>query len=171
MSAFITMMTPMTDQECLVEALAAMGFGAQKLEQHAEAVALVGYEGMTRPQVANLIIRRQHVGPGSNDVGFLQTPTGFQAIVSGYDQGRFGSLWLARLHEQYVTRVAAKAARLAELDRQAREREAQQRELERQKLVEAQRQAIEQKAKKLGYTVKESREADKIRLVLVKRTY
>lgn len=171
MSAFITLMTPMTDQECLVEALAVMGFGEQRLERHAEPVSLVGYEGMKRPQVANLIIRRQFVGPGSNDVGFLKTATGFQAIISGFDQGRFGGAWLAKLHEAYQSRVSEKEARLAELDRQAREREAQQRELERQKLVEAQRQAIEQKARSLGYMVKESREADKIRLVLVKRTY
>lgn len=44
-------------------------------------------------------------------------------------------------------------------------------EAERQKLVEAQRATVQEKAKKLGYQVKETREADTIRLVLVKRTY
>lgn len=44
-------------------------------------------------------------------------------------------------------------------------------EEERQRLVEAQRKTVHEKAKKLGYQVKESREGETIRLVLVKRTY
>jgi len=41
----------------------------------------------------------------------------------------------------------------------------------RQKLVEAQQRAITERAKKMGYRVKETREEEKIRLVLIKRVY
>lgn len=167
MSAFITMMTPMTDQECLVEALAALGIPRERLEISATPMTLRGYQ---QGRQANVILRKELTGDVWNDIGFLQTSTGYKAVLSN-DYQRFGTQWLANVGTEYQQQVRLKEARLAELDRQAREREAQQRELERQKLVEAQRQAIEQKAKKLGYMVKESREADKIRLVLVKRTY
>ncbi|MFM7199194.1 MAG: hypothetical protein ACKO6N_00235 [Myxococcota bacterium] len=167
MSAFITMMTPMTDQECLVEALAALGLPRQQIEVSATPLTLRGYQ---QGRQAHVILRKELTGDLWNDIGFLQTPTGYKAVLSN-DYQRYGTEWLSRVGTQYQQQVRLKEARLAELDRQAREREAQQRELERQKLVEAQRQAIEEKAKKLGYMVKESREADKIRLVLVKRTY
>ena len=38
-------------------------------------------------------------------------------------------------------------------------------------LVEAQRQSIHKKAKAMGYRVQETRQGDKLRLVLVKRVY
>jgi hypothetical protein len=85
MSAYMTLLTPMIDQECLLEALADVGFAASKVEVHQAPAPLVGYEGSQRAQVAHLIIRRQHVGMSSNDIGFLSTATGYQAIISGFD--------------------------------------------------------------------------------------
>jgi hypothetical protein len=38
-------------------------------------------------------------------------------------------------------------------------------------MVEAQRQAIHEKARSMGYRVEETRQGDKVRLVLVKRVY
>jgi hypothetical protein len=163
-SAYITLMTPMTDQECLLAALADVGFNHTKVEVHATPVPLVGYTGDRRAQTANVVIRRQHVGGASNDVGFLATNTGYQAYVSGYDHPRFGTGWISQLHERYQQHSAAKLERLATEQRRLLEEE-------RQKLVEAQRAAVHEKAKKLGYQVKESREGDTIRLVLVKRIY
>jgi hypothetical protein len=58
----------------------------------------------------------------------------------------------------------AKEQRLAEEERRRVEDE-------RQKVVEAQRQVVLERAKQMGYQVKETREGTKIRLVLVKRTY
>jgi len=164
MSAYITLMTPMLDEECLIAALVDVGFERPKIEVHAAPVALVGYQGDRRTQHANIVIRRQHVGSASNDLGFLASPTGYQALISDYDHPRFGSGWLSELGRRYQTRWAEKEATLAAAERQRVE-------AERQRLVEAQRVAVHAKARKLGYRVEETREGDSIRLVLVKRTY
>lgn len=164
MSAYITLMTPMTDQECLVAALADVGFDQTKVEVHASPVQLVGYQGDRREQKAHIVIRRQHVGGASNDVGFLGSPTGYQALVSGYDHPRFGSGWLSQLSTRYEVHATAKQERIAAEERRRLEEE-------RHRLVAAQRAAVQEKAKKLGYQVKETIEGEKIRLVLVKRIY
>ncbi len=131
---------------------------------HASPVQLVGYSGDRRAQTANIVIRRQFVGVRSNDVGFLASPTGYQAHVSGFDHPQFGTGWISQLHECYQRHSAAKLERLAAEERHRLEEE-------RKKLVEAQRSAVLEKAKKLGYQVKESLEGDTLRLVLVKRVY
>lgn len=164
MSAYLTLLTPMTDQECLLAALVDLGFDKAKVEVHATPVQLVGYQGDRRSQTANIVIRRQHVGAASNDVGFLSTTTGYQALVSGYDHPRFGAGWITQLSQRYQAHADAKKERLAAEERRRLEEE-------RQKLVEAQRQAVHERAKKMGYHIEEKREGDKLRLVLVKRTY
>ena len=164
MSAYLTLLTPITDQECLLAALVDLGFDTTKVEAHAAPVQLVGYAGDLRTQTANIVIRRQHVGAASNDVGFLATPTGYQAMVSGYDHPQFGAGWITQLSQRYQVHSDAKNERLAAEERR-------QLEEERQRLVEAQRQAVHERAKKMGYRVEEKREGDKLRLVLVKRTY
>jgi len=164
MSAYITLSTPMIDQECLLDALADLGFGAGKVEVHAQPVPLVGYEGWQRQQLAEIVIRRGHVGQASNDIGFLRTPTGFSAIMSDYDRRRFDATWLKELHGRYQYHLEQKHARLAEEERQRLAEE-------RRKLVEAQRQAIIERARKMGYRVEEKREGDRLRLVLMKRVY
>ena len=164
MSAYITLATPMTDRQCLLDALADLEFGSNKVEVHEDAVPLVGYRGRRRSQQANIIIRRQHVGGSSNDVGFLETETGYRAYVSGFDHPRFGTEWLSKIHERYQIHWSVKQERLAEEERR-------QQEEARKRLVEAQRLAVHERAKKLGYRVKESKEGETVRLVLVKRTY
>jgi hypothetical protein len=164
MSAYMTLLTPMTDQECLLAALADLGFDGAKVEVHATPVNLVGYHGDQRQQSANIMIRRQYVGVGSNDVGFLASVTGYQAFVSGYDHPRFGTGWLTQLNSRYQAHSTAKQERLAAEERLRLEEE-------RQRVVEAQRQAVHERAKKMGYRVQETREGETIRMVLVKRTY
>lgn len=164
MSAYITMQTPMTDRELLLEALADLGYDDAKVEVHDEPVALVGYVGDPRADRANVVIRRQHVGGNSNDVGFLATPTGYRAIVSDYDQVRFGKAWVAKLHGRYQVRATAKEERLAAAERERLTEE-------RRRLVAAQRDAVVAQAKKLGYRVNESRQGEAVRLVLVRRSY
>jgi hypothetical protein len=164
MSAYITLATPMIDQDCLLSALAEVGLDRSKLEVHETPVNLVGYQGDSRIQTANIVIRRRHVGSASNDIGFLRTPTGYRAYVSGYDNQRHGNDWLARLKDHYYKHWAAKQARLAEEERRRVE-------AERARVVEAQRQSVYERAKKLGYRVKETKHGETIRLELVKRTY
>lgn len=196
MSAYVTLKTPMVDEECLLEALAAVGFRRAQVEVHQAPVALVGYEGLARATQAHLVIRRQHVGHSSNDLGFLRTPTGYQALVSDYDQRQYDAAWRQRLFHEYERSAAAKQERLEAARRAAQQRleaaqraaaeeeahraaeelrraeeEAQQAAAARRQLVEAQRLAIHEKARKLGYRVTETRVGDKLQLVLAKRVY
>ena len=164
MSAYITLNTPMLDQECLLAALEELGFDRFKVEIHDEPAHLVGYRGDKRVQTSHVIIRRRFVGGSSNDIGFELTPTGYRAHVSGYDHPRFGDGWLNRLSEAYARLDQQRLARLAEAERQ---RVA----VERRRLVEAQRLEVHAKAKKLGYRVEETRQGETIRMVLVKRVY
>ena len=164
MSAYLTIATPLTDRDCLLAALADLGFGPERVEVHEEPMTLVGYEGGRRAQTAHVIVRRAHVGASSNDIGFLSTPTGYRMIVSSYDQQRYGGPWQERLGERYQHHYRQKMERAAEEERR-RQEEA------RRRLVEAERQTILTQAKKLGYRVEESREGDRLRLVLVRRTY
>jgi hypothetical protein len=160
MSAYITLMTPMVDEECLVAALVAQGFAAASIERSEVPLALRGWQ---KGRQANIVLRKEHTGDAYNDIGFLRTPTGYTAILSN-DYARFGKEWLSRVHASYQDHVAARRERLAAEERRRLEEE-------RQRLVEAQRAAVHEKAKKLGYRVEETREGDKIRLVLVKRVF
>lgn len=164
MSAYITLMTPMTNQEFILAALTDMGFQRDQIEVHAEPVQLVGYGGERRAQTANIVIRRRHVGTASNDLGLLATPTGYQLQVSDYDRHQYGDDWVRRLHDRYRHHETIAQERLAEAERRRLEDE-------RRQLVEAQRLGVLARAKQLGYQVKETREGDTVRLVLLKRTY
>lgn len=164
MSAYLTLLTPMTDRECLLAALAEIGFGSSKVEVHETPVHLVGFRGDRRRQVAHVVIRREQLGSASNDVGFLASPTGYQAFVSGYDHPRLGQDWLRQLHTHYEAHHTAKLKRIAAEERRRLEEA-------RLRLVEAQRTVVHERARKMGYRVRETREGDTVRLVLVKRTY
>ena len=85
-------------------------------------------------------------------------------IISDYDKKHFDAAWLARLTDRYEVHAQAKLQRLAEEERRKAEEA-------RLRLIEAQKSAVYEKAKKLGYLVKESRQGDAVRLVLVKRSY
>ena len=88
MSAYIQGETKITNAEALVEALVEMGFSRQFIEVHAEPQTLKDLHGKSRPQRAEVIVRRAGVGEASNDIGFLKQPSGkFEAIISEYDRG------------------------------------------------------------------------------------
>jgi hypothetical protein len=160
MSAYMTLLTPMTDQECLLAALSELGFGADRVVCSAQPVPLRGWQ---RGQTAHVVLPKEHTGDRYNDIGFLRGPTGFTAILSD-DHPRLGTAWLAQLHSRYTAHASAKQERLAAEERRRLDEE-------RQQLVEAQRQAVHARAKAMGYQVQETREGAKIRLVLVKRSY
>jgi hypothetical protein len=174
MSAYVTLTTAMVDQECLLEALAKMGFNRSVIEISSEPVLLRG----PRIRKANILIRREHLNPSWEDIGFLKTSVGYQATVSADSRSPYGKEWLARVLLAYEAKYAEKQARL---EREAREAEIEARrkaeaerirmEEERRRLIEAQRLAVHEKAKKMGYQIKETREGETLRLVLVKRTY
>ena len=180
MSAFITLALPLSDQECLLAALAELGFGANRVEVHDSPVHLTGYQGDQRVQRGHIVIRRQHVGEAANDIGFERSPTGFRAHVSDWDQTHgYGPEWIRRLQASYCKQDKLKQARLArereDADVETRRAAAVQvrRQAEdQQRLVAAQRRAVYEKARKMGYRVQEERhQGDTLRLVLVKRSY
>ena len=160
MSAYLTYATPMTDTECLLEAIAEMGVPRAEIH-HTEIPQML--RGWQTDQKANIVLRKETTGDRFNDIGFLRTTTGFTAIISN-DHPQFGQVWLKEVGLRYSQKWADKQTRLAEAERQ---RIAEEKRI----LVEAQKMAIYEKAKKMGYSVKESKEGDTVRLVLVKRTY
>lgn len=160
MSAYMTLRTPMVDEACLLQALEDEGLKRSELEVSAQPIPLRGWR---RGQKANIVLKKEVTGDAYNDVGFLATPTGFTAILSD-DHPSFGRGWLGRIHDRYKARWAEKERLLAEAERRRLEEA-------RRALVEAQTKAVHERAKKLGYKVKESREGELVRLVLVKRGY
>lgn len=76
-----------------------IGFDPAVIEVHPEPQHLYGHMGDERPEVAHVIIRRQHVGRSSNDIGFLFTPEGCQTIISDFDAYQYGKAWLDRLQD------------------------------------------------------------------------
>lgn len=160
MSAYVTLATPMLDEECLVAAIGEQGFDLSRLERSPVAVDLRGW-GSGRK--AHVVLRREHTGDQYNDIGFVRGDAGYTAILSD-DHPKFGRDWLARVSSSYAKMWSAKMARLAA-------EESRRIEEEQQRVVEAQRKSVHERARKMGYRVQESRVGASIRLVLVKRTY
>lgn len=117
MSEYRTTKTIYKDKKCLLAALAELGFTADKVEDHAEAQHLYGYQGDKRSQKAHIIIRREHVGGASNDIGFAKQADGtYEAIISQYDQGRYNKAWNNKLTQHYNVNVTIKKAKAKGLE-------------------------------------------------------
>lgn len=100
MSHFTTIRTQLRDVDALLKALADLGF--QQVERHAAPQYLYGFQGDVRPETAEVIIRRQHVGGASNDIGFQQQADGtYQAIISEYDRHQYSQQWVNTLTQRY----------------------------------------------------------------------
>ena len=105
MSHYSTYDTCIKDQNLLVQSLVEMGFDRENIEVHDMPVHLYGYQGDRRKQVANVVIRREHVGNSSNDLGFLRKEDGtFEAIISEYDRRslKYNEGWLNQLNQKYA---------------------------------------------------------------------
>ena len=78
---------------------------------HEEAVNLIGYHGDTRPERANVIVRRRYIGTAANDLGFVRESDGtFSAIVSDYDSHKHGAEWMKGLKRAYTEKRTIKHA-------------------------------------------------------------
>lgn len=103
MSRYKEYPTQMKHRETLVRALVSMGFPLEHIEVHDDPKNLYGFHGDMRDEKAHVIIRRQHVGESSNDLGFLKTPEGFQVVISDFDRGQyFSPEWLGKLQVAYA---------------------------------------------------------------------
>ena len=97
------------DRRLLLAALADLGY--TEVEE-GEALPLYGYQGDRRPETAELVVRRRHLGSASNDVGFARTPAGYVPIVSEYDQRTLhGGRFLVELRTAYSERVVEEVRR------------------------------------------------------------
>ena len=61
------------DRELLLAALAEVGFAQV---EEGEDLPLFGYHGDRRVETAALVVRRQHIGRWSNDLGFARSSQG-----------------------------------------------------------------------------------------------
>lgn len=123
MSHFVECKTEFRDPQALVAALIECGFAADQIEIHQEAVALYGYQGDQRDQQAHIVIRRQHVGSGANDVGWEKQPDGsYRAWISEFDAGvgpyaqrqniaRLNQAMQNRIKQEYAFQVIARQQR------------------------------------------------------------
>lgn len=91
------------DRRLLLAALTDLGYGEV---DEGENLPLFGYQGDQRPETAEIVVRRRHLGAASNDLGFTRTPHGYMPIVSEYDQQRLhGGQFLVALRTAYGERV------------------------------------------------------------------
>ncbi len=90
-------------RELLLGALADLGYTQV---DEGEDLALYGYHGDRRPETGALVVRRQHIGPGSNDLGFAHSAEGYFPIISDFDHRTLlGGKFLPRLRVAYAERV------------------------------------------------------------------
>jgi len=107
MSMYCNIKTQFKNRAALIAALMETGhWMAEQIEVHDEPQHLYGYQGDRREQTAHVIIRRQHVGHASNDIGFArQADATYAAVISEYDGGRdtskYGPRWQRALKESY----------------------------------------------------------------------
>src|SRR5688500_6738618 len=91
------------NRRLLLAALADLGY--PEVEE-GEALPLFGYQGDRRPEAAEVVARRRHLGYASNDLGFARAPQGYIPIVSEYDQRTLlGGQLLVKLRTAYSERV------------------------------------------------------------------
>ena len=97
------------DRRLLLAALADLGY--TEVEE-GEALPLYGYQGDRRPETAEIVVRRRHLGSASNDLGFARTAAGYVPIVSEYDQRVLhGGQLLVKLRTAYSERVVEEVRR------------------------------------------------------------
>lgn len=102
MSHFTKCKTKIRDKELLVRALEEL-MGKGKVESYSTPTNLYGYQNDQRADVAEVIVRRVHVGTASNDLGFkLQEDGTYGAIISEYDSRKHNAAWLEQLAQKYA---------------------------------------------------------------------
>lgn len=113
MSAYHSVKCQFRDQECLIAALATMGY--DKVEIHETPKQLFDYHGNATRYTnaagdrANIIVRRNHIGYLANDIGFLKNADGtFSSLISEFDSNKHNATWVDALSRDYAQRKVAK---------------------------------------------------------------
>jgi hypothetical protein len=124
-SAYTTVHTQLVSPEHVAAALRDLGFAG--VEVHETPRPLVGWQGERRAQRAEVIVRREHVGESSNDIGFARGPEGtLVAVISEFDRDHCGydAQWLERLTQRYAYHVARERLEAQGFDRVEESRDA-----------------------------------------------
>ena len=115
MSEYLTMTLDIESKDDITAALDRIGI---PYEVHDTAVKLQGYMGDTRKQTAEVVVRRQHIGGSSNDLGFKwnEETKRWDMIVSDFDNHSS----LVKTFQQVVTigmleRVSDQSMRTCEI--------------------------------------------------------
>ena len=88
MSHYVECQTEFRDPNALVDALQECGFSREQIEVHEEAVELRNYRGEVSPNCGQIVIRKEYLGPISNDAGWEKQPDGtYKAWISDVDAG------------------------------------------------------------------------------------
>lgn len=91
------------DRRLLLAALSDLGYSEV---EEGQSLPLFGYQGDQRSETAEIVVRRNHIGPLSNDIGFTRTKEGYFPLVSEYDQRVVhGGQFLAKLRTVYSEHV------------------------------------------------------------------
>jgi hypothetical protein len=113
MSAYKRLLTKYTSRAMLRAALQAAGLKFEECapgqEQH-----LIGYHDDVRDETATFIVRRQHIGSSSNDLGWRWDPEAkvFTEIVSEFDSTYRGTTKIRnQVRQEYAVAVATTQAR------------------------------------------------------------
>jgi hypothetical protein len=102
LSHYTKLVTKIKNRNSLVKALQRAGFKQDQIEIHDNAQHLYGYHGDERPETANVILRRKHIGSASNDIGFKLNKNGtYEAIISDYDKHTYNDQWMKDLTTNY----------------------------------------------------------------------
>ncbi len=91
------------DRQLLLASLRELGFVDV---EEGEELPLFGYHGDRRSETAALVVRRQHIGSASNDLGFARNADGYFPIISEYDRRTLlAGQFLPRLRVAYAEHV------------------------------------------------------------------
>ena len=158
MSAVVKTVTPFIDKECLLKALEKLGVkysitGNQIISENQKFIYRNGHYSLD-------VYSHNYQSVNWNE---YKNKNSFLATV----EKEYNKVYEETLAELERLRQEA----LAEQERIRLEKERQRLEAERKAFVEKQKQAIIEKAKAKGYSVKEKKVKNKVKLILVRHTY
>ena len=170
MSAVVKTVTPFIDKECLLKALDNLGI-KYTIKQNEIVTERVDYYGNQKFIYQDGRYKFQHDSSANRQ--------NYRWRNLNFKKWKTVSSFLEAVEKEYNKFYAEKIAELerlkqealAEQERIRLEQEQKRIEEERKAFVEKQKQAIIEKAKARGYTVKEKKVGNKIKLVLVRHTY
>jgi len=164
MSAVVKTVTPFIDKKCLLKALDKLGV-EHTIKQNEIITERVDYQGNQKFIYIGGRYKFQYDSYQAikkNYKEFSNVKEFLQAVETEYNK-----FYVEKLAEIERKRQQA----LAEAERKRLEAEAKRLEAERKAFVEKQKKAIIEKAKAKGYSIKEKKVENKIKLVLVRHTY